>query len=277
MALIAQQRLSPQVRARIDRLLFDGRYTIRDIAVCADQIRSGPARPGARAYPVDEACPIVAGTVTGDTAPWHYVDIPVPAKKKDLEEFCPQGACIVDQMERFEKILSDSNDDRERRQALLFLVHFMGDIHQPLHAVERACDRGGNLERVNFYLGDVERANEALHRVWDTDLVDMLMADSGFAEHELALDLIQRIDDDVAHEWARASVPQIAWESYRIATKRVYRGIPFVDFCDKTVKAGEATDLSSGYESSGVRTVRTQLMKAGVRLAEALERGFSAR
>ena len=71
-ALIAQQRLSPEVRERIDRLLFNGRYSIRDIVVCADQIRSGPPRPGARVYPVDEACTIVGGTVTVNTAPWHY-------------------------------------------------------------------------------------------------------------------------------------------------------------------------------------------------------------
>ena len=271
-ALIALQRLSPEVRQRIDRLLFNGRYTIRDIAVCADQIRAGPPRPGARSYPVEEACPIVAGTVTVNTAPWHYIDIPVPTKEKDLEKFCPRGDCVVDQIERFKKILSESNDDAARRQALLFLVHFMGDIHQPLHAVERACDQGGNRERVNFYLGEEERANENLHRVWDTDLVDKLMKDSRMAdEQELALDLEGRIDDGEAREWAQATASQIAWESYRLAKKRAYRNIPFEDFCDKSTKPANATDLTSGYEAAGMRTVREQLMKAGVRLAAALE------
>jgi len=271
-ALIAQQRLSPEVRERIDRLLFNGRYTIRDIAVCADQIRSGPPRPGARSFPVDEACPIVAGTVTVNTAPWHYINIPIPTKEKDLEKFCTQGDCIVDQIERFTNVLRDSNDDAARRQALLFLVHFLGDIHQPLHAVDRACDQGGNRERVNFYLGDEQRANESLHRVWDSDLVDKLMKDSGVAdEQELALDLERRIDDEEAQGWAQATVPQIAWESWRLAKKRVYRGIPFQDFCDKNTKPAKATDLTSGYETAGMRTVREQLMKAGVRLAAALE------
>ena len=72
--------------------------------------------------------------------------------------------------------------------------------------------------------------------------------------------------------WARATVPQIAWESWRLAKKRAYRGIPFQDFCDKNAKGGKATDLTDSYEAAGARTVEEQLMKAGVRLAALLER-----
>ena len=270
-AMIAERRLSPEVRQRIRRLLFDGRYTLRDIASCADQIRSGPPKPGSR-FPYDPACDIVAGKVTGNTGPWHYIDIPLPTQEKDLEKFCPNGECVVDQIERFTKILRDSTDDAERRRALLFLVHFMGDIHQPLHATERACDQGGNRELVNFYLGEKKSANEHLHAVWDSSLVEKLMKDDGLAsEQALASDLNGRIDEDEAPRWARASVPGIAWESYRIAKKQVYRGIPFLDFCDKNTKPGEATDLTPRYEDSGVRVVRERLMKAGVRLAALLE------
>lgn len=278
-ALIAQQRLSPEVRERIDRLLFNGRYTIRDIAVCADQIRStqsGPPRPGARSFPVDEACTLVAGTVAGNTGPWHYINIPISTKEKVLEKFCARGDCVVDRIEGFEKILRDSNDEAERRQALLFLVHFMGDIHQPLHTVDRACDQGGNRERVNFYLGEDERANESLHRVWDSDLVDKLMKDSGVTEeNDLALDLESRIPDDEAQRWARATIPDIAWEGYRLAKKHVYRGIPFEDYCGTNAKLENAIDLTAGYETAGMRAVREQLMKAGVRLAAALEQSVT--
>src|SRR5258708_2860290 len=241
-AIIAEQRLSPDVRERVRRLLFDGRYTLRDIAVCADQIRAGPPRPGSR-FPYDPACDIVAGKVTVNTGPWHYIDIPLRTKEKNLEKFCANGDCVVDQIERFTKILHDSNDDAERRRALLFLVHFMGDIHQPLHAVERACDQGGNRELVNFYLAGEKRPNEHLHAVWDTSLVDKLMKDGGLAsERALAADLTGRIDEDEAARWGQGSVEQIAWESYKGA-KRAYRGIPFQDFCDKTVKPAAATDL----------------------------------
>ena len=273
-ALIAESRLSPEVRARINHLLFDGRYTIADIASCADQIRSGPRRPGSK-YPWEPACDIVAGKVTGNTGPWHYIDIPLPTKDKDLEKFCPKGDCVVDQMERLVKVLRDSNDDAERRQALLFVVHFMGDIHQPLHATERACDQGGNRERVVFHLGD-EKIPANLHAVWDTDLVNKLMKDTGVTtDRELADDLLERMDDDDAAYWSHATIPRIAWESYRAAKKFAYRGIPERDFCGADKSSGEPTDLSQRYEAAGERVVRERLMKAGVRLAALLERNVT--
>jgi len=273
-ALIAQSRLSPEVRARISHLLFDGRYSIADIASCADQIRAGPPKPGSK-YPWEPACDIVAGKVTGNTGPWHYIDIPLPTKDKDLEKFCPKGDCVVDQMERLTKVLRDSTDDAERRQALLFLVHFMGDIHQPLHATERACDQGGNRERVIFHLGD-EKIPANLHAVWDTDLINKLMKDDGFTtDQQLAAGLIDRIDDDEASNWAHASVPKIAWESYRVAKKYAYRGIPAHDFCGADKSAGDPTDLSAKYETDGEHAVRDRLMKAGVRLAALLERNVT--
>jgi hypothetical protein len=277
-AIIAEQRLSPGVKQRVDRLLFDGRYTLRDIAVCADQIRgSGAPSAGRQRYPVDPICTIVAGNVAGNTAPWHYIDIPLPGKERDLQKFCPNGDCIVDQIERFERVLRESPDDAARRQALLFVVHFIGDIHQPMHAVERGCDQGGNRELVNFYLDGEERANDHLHRVWDSGLVDVLMKKSGFAdESDLALDLQGRIDEDEAAGWARAGVRQMAWESYRDAKKHAYRGIPFQDFCTAyDPKAQHATNLTGGYESDGARVVRERLMKAGVRLAAALQRDLT--
>ncbi len=275
-ALVAEQRLSPEVKDRIDRLLYNGRYSLRDIAACADQIRasSAPPAPGARHYPVDPACTEVAGAVTGNTAPWHYINIPIPLPngEKDLRKFCPNGACVVDETERLIKVLRESNDDAERRQALLFVVHFMGDIHQPLHVTDRDCDQGGNRELVNFYLGKEELANQRLHAVWDTSLVDKLMKDSDLADEQaMASDLLGRIEEDDAARWARATIPHIAWESYGVAKKRVYRDIPLQNFCDAADSTPQkATNLSSGYESAGERTVREQLMKAGVRLAAAL-------
>ncbi len=281
-ALVAEQRLSPQVKDRIDRLLFNGRYSLRDIAACADQIRAmsaPPPPPGARRYAVDAACTDVAGVVTGNTGPWHYINIPISihSGEKDLEKFCPKGDCIVDQTERLIAVLRDSNDDAERRQALLFVVHFMGDIHQPLHVVDRDCDQGGNRELVNFYLGAEERANQRLHAVWDTSLLDKLMKDSDLVDEQaVASDLLGRIDEDDAARWARATIPRIAWESYAVAKKRVYRGIPLQDFCGAAeAKPEKATDLTRDYESAGARTVREQLMKAGVRLAATLNQNVT--
>ena len=269
-AMIADARLSPEVHDRINRLLYNGRYTLRDLSVCPDEMRT--PKP-------DQACiDTGAGAITPRTAPWHYIDIPVPVSNKDLEAYCPHGDCVVDKIEQFENVLHDSNNDVDRRRALMFLVHFLGDIHQPLHTTDRACDQGGNREFVNFYLGDKELANQHLHWAWDGDMVDKLMMDHRLKDEQaLASYLLDRLDTDAVAKWSAATVPEITWESYGIAVKKVYHDIPFQDFCGvpRDAPPPAATNLAHGYENAGSRIVREQLTKAGVRLAAALERAMT--
>jgi hypothetical protein len=74
-----------------------------------------------------------------------------------------------------------------------------------------------------------------------------------------------------ADKWARATPDQMAWESYKLAVTKVYRGIPFQNFCDNQKPAPSVTGLTTVYENEGTKVVRQQLMKAGVRLAAILE------
>ena len=129
-AIIAEQRLSPVAREKIRKLLLDGKYSIVDIASCADNIRGNPT-------PADLMCRSLAGDVPSANGLWHYINIPVPTKAKTLDAFCPEGNCVTAKIKSFSETLRTSKDGAERRQALLFLVHFVGDIHQPLHAAER--------------------------------------------------------------------------------------------------------------------------------------------
>ncbi len=153
----------------------------------------------------------------------------------------------------------------------------MGDIHQPLHAAERACDRGGNSERVNFFLGDEKRPNLTLHSVWDSQEVALLMKDSKITdERAYAASLISQIQPGKAKKWSRATADQIAWESYKLATKDAYSGIPYQDFCNNQKPPPIVTDLTPHYEEKGTKIVREQLMKAGVRLAALLEADLGA-
>lgn len=268
-AIIAGARLSPAVRDKIRQLLMDGRYSLPQISACADIIRDHRVHEPS---PDQEMCRALAGPVPADTGPWHYIDIPVPKFEKSLAQYCPEDNCVVAALKRFSGGLRNSSDPAKQRAALLFVVHFMGDIHQPLHCAERGCDHGGNSERVDFYLGDQELPNEALHKVWDTDLLHKSMADAhlrdlrGYADR-----LSASIDPDKAHRWASASIDDIAWESHSLAAKRVYRDIPFQDFCLKPPPESEPVELRSGYEKAGARTVREQIVKAGVRLAALLE------
>ena len=268
-AMIAEARLSPATADKIRKILLDGSYTLAQISTCADAVRDTGQHH--KPWPGEEMCGMLAGPLPADTGPWHYIDIPAPKYEKSLAQYCPGDNCVVAMLKKFTDTLRNSKDDAQRRSALLFVVHFMGDIHQPLHCAERACDKGGNSELVNFFLGGKQRPKENLHKVWDTDLVDKAMADAqisdqrAYAEHLLAA-----LNPEKAQRWVTASIDDIAWESHSLAVKRVYRGIPFQNFCESDA-LGAVVDLRPKYERIGAHTVAQQLVKAGVRLAAVLE------
>ncbi len=257
-AEIAEARLSPQASAEIRRLLFDGKYSLADISSCADVVRD--TRPD-HMRPEDQFCRDLAGPMNVDTGPWHYIDIPVPKFEHSIARYCPGGNCVVVKIEEFADQLRTASSDAERRKALLFLVHFVGDIHQPLHCAERACDKGGNSEHVNFPLHGQDRPSVSLHRVWDTDLVDLALA-NGFNES---------VHPGQAKRWERALAEDMAWESHALAAKYAYRNIPPADFCLNPPPQAPVITLSAKYEQEGAKIVRQQLLKGGVRLAALIE------
>jgi hypothetical protein len=268
-AIIAEQRLSPGTREKIRTLLLNGKYSLVDIASCADTIRGNPR---GSPTPADTMCRSLAGEVPSTNGLWHYINIPVPTKAKALDAFCPEGNCVTAKIKSFSEILRTSKDDAERRQALLFLVHFVGDIHQPLHAAERSCDKGGNSEHVNFSIDDKKEANVALHHVWDSSELELLMKHANITDDQVFAGILMAgIKPAEAQRWAHVSPDQMAWESYKLAVTKVYRGIPLQNFCGNQKPAPMLTDLTPAYENEGTKVVREQLIKAGVRLAAILE------
>src|ERR1700676_37086 len=168
-----------------------------DISTCADRLRNTD-----RKRPEDDMCQTLAGDVPPSNGTWHYIQIPVPTEEKTLDAFCPKGDCVTARITSFTETLRTSTDEAQRRQALLFLVHLVGDIHQPLHTVDRACDKGGNSERVGFSL-DGQHSDVKLHQVWDTSELDLLMADYKVNdEHALSAALIASISPAEAEKWA---------------------------------------------------------------------------
>jgi hypothetical protein len=243
---------------------MDGKYSLADVSICADRVRDTD-----HVRPEDQMCRSLAGAVPPTNGTWHYISIPVPTKAKTLDAFCPQGDCVTARITLFAETLRTSRDEALQRQALLFLVHLVGDIHQPLHAVERACDKGGNSEQVNFRGQKDHDVN--LHHVWDTDELELLMAHYKVTdEHAMAKALMASISPAEADKWAGATPEQMAWESYRIAVGRVYRAVRYHDFCSAPEPA-PAAPLSLSYEEQGTNVVQIQVMKAGVRLAAILE------
>ena len=146
---IAWQGLSPGAREEATRLLaLEPGQTLVSIATWADEHR-GPA-----------------------TAPWHYLNFPRGPCRFDAARDCPEGLCVVAAIERQRAILASKAMDAERLQALKYLVHFVADIHQPLHAGYQD-DRGGNTVQLRFLM-----RGSNLHALWDKGLIEQLGLDN---------------------------------------------------------------------------------------------------
>jgi hypothetical protein len=224
-AAIALRELTPTARARAASLLGGDTMLIHD-ANWADEIRE--QRP--------------------ETGRWHYVDIPLGAPGYDPSRDCRGNDCVVAQIENDRRVLGDARASRQMRaEALRFLVHFVGDIHQPLHAVDND-DKGGNAVRV-YMPGD--RTN--LHRVWDAEVVQAL----GYDGDALAGGIDHAITPVQRKSWQAGTPSDWANESYRIARDEIY-----------PVARGRRTmRLPASYPRAESAVVRRQLARAGVRLA----------
>lgn len=146
-AEIAARHLSPRARTEVERLLGDrAGPAMRQHASWADALRAQPGQAG--------------------TGPWHYVNFPRDTCTFDARRDCPQGRCAVLAIPRFVKALHRARTQEKRAQALKWLIHLVGDLHQPLHA-GYADDRGGNTVQLR-----VGRQGTNLHALLDSGLLD---------------------------------------------------------------------------------------------------------
>lgn len=149
---------------------------------------------------------------------------------------------------------------------LYFLVHFVGDMHQPLHCGNRDDDRGGNLQPVKSVFGK-EEDKLNLHKVWDGHLVKA-------ARGELTVDdfskrLLNDIKEEDRAKWSKGETKDWAWESHMIVVKNVY------NYRTGEELPKEAIDLNDdNYMKANVPIVVEQLKKGGIRLAMVLDECF---
>jgi hypothetical protein len=113
------------------------------------------------------------------TARWHYIDICLQDTQQDVRARCPEGNCVTAKIDEYARRLRDRDSDKWGAAGdLAFLMHFVGDIHQPLHTTTNA-DRGGTCQQVN-----VAPAEENLHYAWDDAVVVVLEKQLGTNELE---------------------------------------------------------------------------------------------
>ncbi|RDZ26966.1 S1/P1 nuclease [Lysobacter silvisoli] len=149
-ALLAWDELTPQVRADIQALLAgEADPTLAGVANWADELRANDPELGKA------------------SAKWHYVNIAQDGCVYDAARHCRNGDCVVEAIRAQTAILADRSRPREQRlQALKFVVHFVGDVHQPLHA-GYGHDKGGNDLQINL---DGRGSN--LHALWDSGMLN---------------------------------------------------------------------------------------------------------
>jgi hypothetical protein len=243
-AYIAEDRLLPATRQKINAILAQDE-DLASIANWADQVRA-TSRP--------------------ETAPWHFIDIEVRQNVTEADEprFCTNQDCVVAQIEADINVLKDDTQSKPKKvEALKFLVHFIGDVHQPLHCADDT-DRGGNEKSVHFKTpGTRSRTGTKikLHALWD-HLIEVKTAED---PRDLATELEKDITSQNEKDWSKGEAKDWAWESFTIAHDDIYSEF------DPGPTDPTGVQTPADYYTGKMRTiVDRQLEKAGVRLAHVL-------
>ena len=249
----AEPYLSSTARRRVEDLLgaseCGGRETLADAMACAatwaDRAREDSHR---------------------QTYNWHFVDISLGTATYDARRDCrprnraTKGTCVVDGLDHVVGVLRGARSDPTitRAQALMFVIHLVADLHQPLHTVRQ--DMGGNFTYVRYFDA---RAN--LHQVWDTRLLQTAMRRHDPSERSYARRLGERIAVDGLATWQRGG--PVAWveEAHRVAVDDAYGALAM----SPKTRDGYPS-LGDAYVARCEPIVERQLARAAARLAKVL-------
>lgn len=263
-AQIAGHFLTPTAQAKVQTILGDKKLDDYEVASWPDIIRG--TKESEAIYP--------------HNGKWHYVDFDAAQLyTNDFKLKLPEdGQDVVDQILRWRNELVSKNDSPgQKLDALRFLVHFVGDVHQPLHCAFRYGDKGGNMIPVHSFHGehysfdvDTTLLDHApnLHSVWDEYLVYDLMA--GLQPEVFANQLAGEINPAQLQGWRRDTEP-LKWavDGYWLARKQAYRWTDGTNL--PVIWTPPGLDLTrENYIDSHLSIVREQLKKAGVHLASLL-------
>jgi hypothetical protein len=252
-AILAERRLTPQARKKMEDILGPG-VSLADIAGCADDIK----RKGVR-------CASFEVKADHRSGGWHFINIPIAATptRGGLKAYCRnhgrEDECAPEQIKLHLKVLRDANASRYDKQlALMFVVHLVGDVHQPLHASDDG-DGGGNRKLVHFMQTAKSRKPSNHHHVWANALyADTTIKKRGAEEFADQLEADARGRD--AKAWLSGDLVELAvLESFSIAKFKIYPAL-----------RTEGTDLGREYQREMQPVAFEQLEKAGVRLGELL-------
>lgn len=253
-ARIATSRLSTNARQAIAELLAKGE-TLESVSNWADQIRTQPQR--------------------SKTRDWHFVAIPLSENRYVRARDCARNeTCLIEAIGQQLAILKDiKRDSNSRAEALKFLVHLIGDLHQPFHVTTNTNppDLGASGVKVTSLSG----RSTNLFNVWDDDLVDHGLNQSAKSLNDYANQLTNRLRQDAAKQNSfvstQGSVTDWALEAHRLPWRAYYHTNG--DFMVADPK--RSWRLDRAYYDRNLPVVEGQLVRAGVRLAKVLNDAFN--
>jgi len=267
-ARIAVSHLTPEARLQVARLL-DVENSIGAVSSALAEASLWPDQTKKE-------------TNTGN---WHYIDLALQDRKSDIAARCENDNCVTARVSRFAAQLAGRPggqvDTRwSDRDALRYVVHFVGDMHQPLHDISNA-DQGGNCEILDPPVVNAKN----LHALWDGELVNVL----GPNDRAIATELDREIDALPAKqraELAAGDQDDWAWEGHLLAEKEIYQRLEIprepVEFPAKCSEApssitGLRLEIAPSYIEAMKPVVRGQLEKGGLRLARLLNDSLTPR
>jgi S1/P1 Nuclease len=294
-ALIAEKHLSPHASDMVRQIL-----------------KATPIDPAVKRYcqPPDFSAMAFSATWADDyrslhreTAPWHQIDIPIGISEGNLMDFCPPSEGCVTQALKDQIVLlrSPETESQKRANALRFVIHFVGDLHAPLHTANNN-DLGGNCIPVTFF-GEAPKLANAnyfyvpnLHELWDYAIYQRAFKDPNMQESAteyrsgFKVRTVQQSADEFDRQfasqeaaWMRGKIDIDAWtwESFRIAKTVVYGKLPVpvpVEQPAGNHSCSENDHISTRmlkldeqigwhYQKIALPVYEQQLAKAGARLA----------
>ena len=259
-ARIAAAHLTPVARTRLARIL--------NVADTPEAVADGLAVASTWADDTK------AETKTGE---WHYIDLTLQDHKSDIGKRCEDDNCAPARIRIFAAQLSAKAEKDNRwseLDSLRYLVHFVGDLHQPLHAVSDA-DLGGNCELLSQ---PVETAKN-LHALWDGGIIRSMETNDRHLAADLETGEIEKMSGWHRERLTHGNQDDWAWESHLLAERVIYGRlhIPteppiFPKSCQDAPAeiANFKPQIDTLYVDDMKPIVRTQLVKAGLRLARIL-------
>jgi len=215
-------------------------------------------------------------TDTG-TANWHFLNLTLQDNRANMAERCPDDDCITARIRLFAAQLKAADPDADSAwsdpDALRFLIHLVGDLHQPLDAISNA-DQGGNCELLDEPVGQAK----TLHALWDGPLVSRMGDDDSALAEQLDRE-IAALSDDQRSDFSSGDPDDWAWESHRLAIVNIYKrlripkqDIVFPDTCAQAPEEIQQLEMQidEDYLDAMQPIVRDRLKKAGLRLAALL-------